>query len=85
MALDGAGTVVMSGMVTVDRQALAWMAILLVFGLLSMLLFASRDGGGPFTEIGATAPGSIEEKARAPGRPPGSPRCTPSRCSPSAA
>ncbi|MFV0285143.1 MAG: NADH-quinone oxidoreductase subunit NuoN [Demequina sp.] len=62
VALDGAGTVVMSGMVTVDRQALAWMAILLVFGLLSMLLFASRDGGGPFTEIGATAPGSIEEK-----------------------
>ena len=60
--LDGAGTVVMAGMVTVDKQALAWMSVLLVFGLLSMLLFASRDGGGAFTELGSATPGSLEEK-----------------------
>ncbi|WP_084128006.1 NADH-quinone oxidoreductase subunit NuoN [Demequina sp. NBRC 110055] len=60
--LEGAGTVAMAGMLTVDRQALAWMSILLVFGILAMLLFASRDGGGAFTELGASTPGSLEEK-----------------------
>ncbi len=63
VALDGAGTVVMSNMVTVDRQSLAWQTLIAVFALLSLLLFASRTrtGESAFTELGAASPGSVEE------------------------
>ncbi|MFV0634038.1 NADH-quinone oxidoreductase subunit NuoN [Demequina sp.] len=63
VALEGAGTIVAEGMLTVDRQSLAWQAMLLVFGLLGLILFASRTraGEGAFTPLGSTSPGSIEE------------------------
>jgi len=61
--LEGAGTTVMQDMITVDRQALLWQIIILVFGLLGVMLFASRTSGGEssFTELGATVPGSLDE------------------------
>ncbi|SEJ14188.1 NADH-quinone oxidoreductase subunit NuoN [Demequina mangrovi] len=61
--LDGAGTVVLADMVTVDRQALAWQVLILVFGVLGTLLFASRTRAGEeaFTPLGSVAPGSTEE------------------------
>jgi len=62
-SLDGAGTQVMRLMLTVDRQALAWQSVILLFGLLGILLFASRtrSGESAFTPLGAATPGSIEE------------------------
>ena len=62
-SLDGAGTVVMEGMITVDRQSLVWQCLILVFGILGLILFASRTRAGEeaFTPLGSTAPGSIEE------------------------
>ncbi|WP_062462866.1 NADH-quinone oxidoreductase subunit NuoN [Demequina soli] len=61
--LDGAGTVVLDGMLTVDRQSLAWQVLILVFGTLGTLLFASRTRAGEeaFTPLGASAPGSSDE------------------------
>ncbi|MFW2512889.1 NADH-quinone oxidoreductase subunit NuoN [Demequina sp. SO4-13] len=61
--LDGAGTVVMDQMITVDRQALAWQSMILVFGILGVILFAARTRAGEeaFTPLGSTAPGSLEE------------------------
>lgn len=61
--LDGAGTQVLAGMVTVDRQSLAWQVVILVFGTLGALLFASRTRAGEeaFTSLGSVAPGSTEE------------------------
>ncbi|WP_062380721.1 NADH-quinone oxidoreductase subunit NuoN [Demequina pelophila] len=61
--LKGAGTVVLEGMLTVDRQSLAWQAVLLVSGLLGTLLFAARTRAGEeaFASLGAASPGSTEE------------------------
>ncbi|WP_430867772.1 NADH-quinone oxidoreductase subunit NuoN [Demequina aurantiaca] len=61
--LDGAGTVVMDGMITVDRQALLWQIIILVMGIFGVMLFASRTSSGEsgFTPLGASVPGSQEE------------------------
>lgn len=61
--LEGAGTTVMEGMITVDRQSLLWQLILLVFGIFSIMLFASRTSAGEssFTPLGATVPGSRDE------------------------
>ncbi|WP_084105143.1 NADH-quinone oxidoreductase subunit NuoN [Demequina sp. NBRC 110056] len=63
VALDGGGTVVQQFMLTVDRQALAWQTLIVVFGILGLILFASRTRAGEsaFTPLGSTAPGSIEE------------------------
>ncbi|MDE0572373.1 NADH-quinone oxidoreductase subunit NuoN [Demequina sp. B12] len=63
--LEGAaGTVVMSGKITVDLQSLAWQLMLLIFAVLSVLLFASKtsDNEESFTALGSVAPGSVEEK-----------------------
>ncbi len=62
--LEGPGTVVMSQMVSVDRQSLAWQSMIALFGVLAVLLFSARtrDGEEAFTPLGATAPGSIEER-----------------------
>jgi len=61
--LDGAGTVVLAEMMTVDRQSLAWQTVILVFGILGTLLFAARTRAGEeaFTPLGAASPGSAEE------------------------
>lgn len=61
--LDGAGTIVLDGMMTVDRQALAWQIVILVFGTLGALLFAARTRAGEeaFTPLGSVAPGTAEE------------------------
>ena len=62
-ALEGGGTQVMQFMLTVDRQALGWQTILLVFGILGIILFASRTRAGEpaFTSLGSASPGSLEE------------------------
>lgn len=61
--LDGAGTVVMRDMITVDRQSLLWQIIILVMGIFSVMLFASRTSAGEsaFTPLGASVPGSRDE------------------------
>ncbi|WP_062313870.1 NADH-quinone oxidoreductase subunit NuoN [Demequina rhizosphaerae] len=63
VGLEGAGTVVLDGMLTVDRQSLAWQVLILVFGTLGTLLFAARTRAGEeaFTPLGSVAPGSTEE------------------------
>lgn len=60
---DAAGVVAQAGMFVMDRQALAWHVMLLIFGMLGVLLFASRTRAGEesFTPLGSTAPGSEEE------------------------
>ncbi|WP_062070065.1 NADH-quinone oxidoreductase subunit NuoN [Demequina sediminicola] len=65
MALDGsAGTEVMATKITVDGQSLVWQLMLVIFGFLSVLLFASRTSAGEesFTALGSVPPGSVEEK-----------------------
>ncbi|WP_062209595.1 NADH-quinone oxidoreductase subunit NuoN [Demequina oxidasica] len=61
--LDGAGTIVMNGMITVDRQSLLWQIIILLFGIFGAMLFASRTSAGEsaFTPLGASVPGSQDE------------------------
>jgi NADH-quinone oxidoreductase subunit N len=61
--LDGSGTIVMSDMVTVDRQSLAWQLMIVVFAAFAALLYADRTKAGDsvFTPLGAAAPGSTEE------------------------
>lgn len=63
LGLDGAGTVVLKDMLVVDRQALAWQSMLLVFGVLGTLLFAARTRAREeaFTSLGSAAPESREE------------------------
>lgn len=62
-SLDGGGTTVMQFMLTVDRQALAWQTMIVLFGILGLMLFAARTRAGEpaFTALGSTTPGSIEE------------------------
>ena len=61
--LAGSGTTVLRQMLVVDRQALAWQVLLLVFGILGLLLFAAKTRAGEeaFTPLGASAPGATEE------------------------
>ncbi|WP_061963447.1 NADH-quinone oxidoreductase subunit NuoN [Demequina aurantiaca] len=61
--LEGAGTIVMNGMITVDRQSLLWQIIILLFGIFGAMLFASRTSAGEsaFTPLGASVPGSQDE------------------------
>ncbi|WNM26994.1 NADH-quinone oxidoreductase subunit NuoN [Demequina capsici] len=62
-SLTAAGNVAQTGFFVVDRQALAWFCLLLVFGALGALLFAARTRAGEesFTSLGAATPGSPEE------------------------
>ncbi len=63
VTLEGAGTIVMRDMVTVDRQSIAWQILIVLFAILAALLYADRTkaGEGAFTPLGAAAPGSAEE------------------------
>ncbi|MBC7298953.1 MAG: NADH-quinone oxidoreductase subunit N, partial [Demequina sp.] len=70
VAIDGAGVVVLSNMISLDRQALAWQFLLVVFAIGGVLLFAdrNREGEDAFTPLASVAPGSSEETvARAKG------------------
>ncbi len=62
-AEESAGVVGQTGYFVMDRQALAWHSMILVFGALSALLFAARTRAGEeaFTPLGSAAPGSPEE------------------------
>ncbi len=70
VALDGDGVVVLKSMILLDRQALAWQFLILIFALVGVLMFADkgREGEDAFTPLGSVAPGSAEETvARAKG------------------
>ena len=70
VALDGDGIVVLDHMILLDRQALAWQFLILVFALGGVLMFADkgREGEDAFAPLGSVAPGSAEETvARAKG------------------
>ncbi len=70
VALDGDGIVVLDHMILLDRQALAWQFLILIFALGGVLMFADkgREGEDAFTPLGSVAPGSAEETvARAKG------------------
>lgn len=70
VALEGDGIVVLDKMILLDRQALAWQFLILIFALASVLLFADkgREGEDAFAPLGSVAPGSSEETvARAKG------------------
>ncbi|WP_062200625.1 NADH-quinone oxidoreductase subunit NuoN [Demequina salsinemoris] len=60
---DSAGVIGQTGYFVMDRQALAWQSMILIFGALSALLFAARTRAGEsaFTPLGSAAPGSPEE------------------------
>lgn len=64
------GAVVLDGMIGVDRQALAWQGLLLIFAIGGILLAADKgsEGEDAFAPLGSVAPGSSEETvARAKG------------------
>lgn len=62
VTMAGDGAPVIQHYLISDRQSVAWQFLIAVFGVLGMLLFASRAGGeDAFTPIGAAAPGSHEE------------------------
>jgi len=70
VALEGDGVVVLDHMILLDRQALAWQFLLIVFAIGGVLLFADkgREGEDAFAPLGSVAPGSAEETvARAKG------------------
>ena len=70
VAIDGGGVVVLSDMISIDRQALAWQFLLVVFAVGGVLLFAdrNREGEDAFTPLASVAPGtSAETAARAKG------------------
>ena len=70
VALQGDGVVVLKSMILLDRQALAWQFLILIFALGGVLLFADkgREGEDAFAPLGSVAPGSAEETvARAKG------------------
>ncbi len=64
VALDGPGVEAVDMLVVLDRQALLWQSILLVFGILSVLLFADRTRAGetPFVPLASAPPGSVDEQ-----------------------
>lgn len=61
--LDGSGRIVLDGMIMLDRQALAWQALLLVFATGGVLLAADKgkEGEDAFAPLASVAPGSSEE------------------------
>ncbi len=63
--IEGDGVVVLSNMISIDRQALAWQFLLLVFAIGGVLMFAdrNREGEDAFTPLASVAPGSSEETA----------------------
>ncbi len=62
VALDGDGLRIAGRFLVSDRQSLAWQAILALFALLGMLLFAARTRGeDAFVPLASVAPGSTEE------------------------
>jgi NADH-quinone oxidoreductase subunit N len=65
VAIDGAGVVVLRNMIYLDRQALAWQFLLVVFAIGGVLLFAdrNREGEDAFTPLASVAPGTAEETA----------------------
>jgi NADH-quinone oxidoreductase subunit N len=70
IALEGDGVVVFKSMILLDRQALAWQFLILIFALGGVLLFADKgpEGEDEFAPLGSVAPGSAEETvARAKG------------------
>jgi NADH-quinone oxidoreductase subunit N len=70
VAMDGGGVVVLGDMISVDRQALAWQFLLVVFAIGGVMLFAdrNREGEDAFTPLASVAPGTAEETvARAKG------------------
>lgn len=70
VALEGDGVVVLNHMILLDRQALAWQFLLVLFAIGGVFLFADkgREGEDAFTPLGSVAPGSAEETvARAKG------------------
>ncbi len=70
VAMDGGGVVVLRNMIYLDRQALAWQFLLVVFAIGGVLLFAdrNREGEDAFTPLASVAPGSSQETvARAKG------------------
>lgn len=70
VALTGDGVVVLYGMIMLDRQALAWQFLLVLFAIGGVLLFADkgREGEDAFAPLASVAPGSAEETvARAKG------------------
>lgn len=64
VALEGPGVEAVDMLVVVDRQALLWQSVLLVFGILSILLFADRTRAGetPFVPLASAPPGSVDEQ-----------------------
>src|SRR5664279_3108401 len=70
VAMDGDGIVVLRNMIYLDRQALAWQFLLVMFAIGGVLLFAdrNREGEDAFTPLASVAPGTSEETvARAKG------------------
>lgn len=70
VAMEGDGVVVLTRMILLDRQALAWQFLILLFALVGVLLFADKgpEGEDAFAPLGSVAPGSAEETvARAKG------------------
>ncbi len=70
VAIGGDGVVVLRSMIYLDRQALAWQFLLVVFAIGGVLLFAdrNREGEDAFTPLASVAPGSPDETvARAKG------------------
>jgi len=63
VALEGDGVVVLDHMILLDRQALAWQFLLIIFAIGGVLLFADKgpEGEDAFTPLGSVAPGSAEE------------------------
>jgi len=60
--VSGDGVHVAGNYLVADRQSLAWQAIIALFAILGMLLFAARvRGEDAFAPLGSAAPGSVEE------------------------
>jgi NADH-quinone oxidoreductase subunit N len=63
VALEGDGIIAVARMVLLDRQALAWQFLIVLFAIGGVLLFADkgREGEDAFTPLASVAPGSAEE------------------------
>jgi len=61
--LDQGGRVILDSMMFLDRQALLWQGLLVIFGIGGVLLAADKgkEGEDAFAPLGSVAPGSPEE------------------------